>query len=109
MRGWVRQYQRINARFFLLDLETEAGTYVKEFVSPRPPSFPCPPCFLSSGHMSGKVSPRVGGIRLNGRGAWALCWVQVHGDMGRTQPSLAGLLQCDAADILQLDVVAVQH
>jgi tRNA U54 and U55 pseudouridine synthase Pus10 len=37
--------QRINARFFLLDLETEAGTYVKEFV---------------------------------------------HGDMGRTQPSLAG-------------------
>ena len=34
---------------------------------------------------------------------------QVHGDMGRTQPSLAGLLRCDAADILQLDVVAVEH
>lgn len=56
--------QRLNDRFFLLDLETEAGTYVKEFV---------------------------------------------HGDMGRTQPSLAGLLKSDAADILQLDVVAVQH
>jgi len=56
--------QRLNEHFFLLDLETEAGTYVKEFV---------------------------------------------HGDMGRTQPSLAGLLQSDAADILQLDVVAVQH
>jgi hypothetical protein len=24
--------QRINQRFFILDLETEAGTYVKEFV-----------------------------------------------------------------------------
>ena len=33
MRAWlVCGWQRINARFFLLDLETEAGTYVKEFV-----------------------------------------------------------------------------
>ena len=60
----VLQLERVNERFYLLDLETEAGTYVKEFV---------------------------------------------HGDMGRTQPSLAGLLQCDAADILQLDVVSVQQ
>ena len=60
----VLQLQRVNERFYLLDLETEAGTYVKEFV---------------------------------------------HGDMGRTQPSLAGLLKCDAADILQLDVVSVQQ
>lgn len=56
------QLTRVNARFFLLDLQTEAGTYVKEFV---------------------------------------------HGDLGRTRPSLGSLLGCDA-DILQLDVTAVE-
>jgi hypothetical protein len=45
--------QRINQRFFILDLETEAGTYVKEFVHgvyvctcvhfPPPPNF-CGAC-----------------------------------------------------------------
>ena len=106
---WCRQ--RINARFFLLDLETEAGTYVKEFVSTRtlapPPVLP----LLPTGHMSSQVQQSVGAGR--GSTEWhrvvGSCWAQVHGDMGRTQPSLAGLLQCDAADILQLDVVAVQH
>ena len=39
MRAWlVCGWQRINARFFLLDLETEAGTYVKEFVRFIPPA-----------------------------------------------------------------------
>mmetsp|Transcript_21429 Transcript_21429/g.70985 ORF Transcript_21429/g.70985 Transcript_21429/m.70985 type:complete len:529 (-) Transcript_21429:46-1632(-) len=54
--------ERVNDRFFLLDLETEAGTYIKEFV---------------------------------------------HGDLGRTRPSVGGLLCCEA-DILQLDVVGVE-
>ncbi|KAJ1490712.1 hypothetical protein T484DRAFT_1934619 [Baffinella frigidus] len=52
----------VNPRFLLLDLQTEAGTYVKEFV---------------------------------------------HGDLGRTRPSLGSLLHCDA-DILQLDVDQVE-
>lgn len=32
----------------------------------------------------------------------------VHGDMGRTRPNIGQLLGCGAADILQLDVVAVE-
>jgi tRNA pseudouridine synthase 10 len=49
----------INARAFLLDIETQAGTYVKELV---------------------------------------------HGDRGRTTPSVSSLLRCPV-DILQLDVL----
>jgi hypothetical protein len=49
----------LNDHFFLLDITTSAGTYVKEFV---------------------------------------------HGDLGRTVPSIYSLLNCQA-DILQLDVV----
>ena len=51
--------QIINAHFFVLDLTTSAGTYVKEFV---------------------------------------------HGDLGRTEPSISSMLGC-ACDILQLDVI----
>jgi tRNA pseudouridine synthase 10 len=53
---------RIAPRFALLDLTTQAGTYVKEFV---------------------------------------------HGDFGRTVPSLGDMLNCEA-DILQLDVLGVR-
>ena len=52
----------ITSRFILLDLTTQAGTYVKEFV---------------------------------------------HGDFGRTTPSLGDILGCEA-DILQLDVLGVR-
>ncbi|KAH7820122.1 putative tRNA pseudouridine [Monocercomonoides exilis] len=52
----------ISPHYFILHLETSAGTYVKEFV---------------------------------------------HGDMGRTQPNIGGLLSCDA-DILQLDVLELK-
>lgn len=48
-------------QFFVLDVEAQAGTYIKEFV---------------------------------------------HGDSGRTKPSVSSLLGCDA-DILQLDVLRV--
>jgi len=51
----------INPNFFVLELRTQAGTYIKEFI---------------------------------------------HSDLGRTQPSLGSLLQCEA-DILQLDVMSV--
>jgi tRNA pseudouridine synthase 10 len=51
----------INSHFFQLSVETQAGTYIKEFV---------------------------------------------HGDLGRTTPSVADLLGC-RADILQLDVEGV--
>ena len=54
---------RLAAHFIQLDLETQAGTYVKEFV---------------------------------------------HGDFGRTVPSVGSLLGCEA-DILQLDVVGLKH
>ena len=50
-----------NPRFGVLELDTSAGMYIKEFV---------------------------------------------HGDLGRTEPSLASLAGCDA-DILQLDVLDV--
>ena len=50
-----------NPRFGVLELDTSAGMYIKEFV---------------------------------------------HGDLGRTEPSLASLVGCDA-DILQLDVLDV--
>ena len=53
---------RISPRFLQLDLTTQAGTYVKEFV---------------------------------------------HGDLGRTRPSVGSLLGCEA-DILQLDVMGLQ-
>mmetsp|Transcript_21295 Transcript_21295/g.68050 ORF Transcript_21295/g.68050 Transcript_21295/m.68050 type:complete len:181 (-) Transcript_21295:103-645(-) len=53
---------RLAPRFASLDLTTQAGTYVKEFV---------------------------------------------HGDFGRTSPSLGDLLGCEA-DILQLDVLGVR-
>ena len=49
----------VNANFFLLDLVTSAGTYVKEFV---------------------------------------------HGDFGRTEPSVSSIMGCQC-DILQLDVM----
>lgn len=51
----------LSDQFFLLDIEAQAGTYIKEFV---------------------------------------------HGDNGRTTPSVSSLLGCDA-DILQLDVMKV--
>jgi len=51
----------VNPHFFLLDVTTQAGTYVKEFV---------------------------------------------HGDRGRTQPSVGSILGCEA-DILQLDVTGL--
>lgn len=54
----VSHVEPLNQRWFLMDLETSAGTYVKEFV---------------------------------------------HGDRGRTRPSVASLLGC-RCDILQLDV-----
>eukprot|EP01080_Neovahlkampfia_damariscottae_P011915 gene11915-5320_t len=50
---------KINHHFLILDLTTQAGTYIKEFV---------------------------------------------HGDLGRTIPSLGSILECNA-DILQLDVL----
>ena len=49
-------------RFFLLELDTQAGTYIKEFV---------------------------------------------HGDFGRTSPSVGEILGCEA-DILQLDVTDIE-
>eukprot|EP00871_Galdieria_phlegrea_P001856 jgi/Galph1/2671/GphlegSOOS_G1370.1 len=55
-------FHLLNSNFACVDLVTDAGTYVKEFI---------------------------------------------HGDLGRTQPHLGGLLGCEA-DILQLDVLAVQ-
>ncbi|CAN0236997.1 unnamed protein product [Discosporangium mesarthrocarpum] len=51
----------INAHFFVLNVTTSGGTYIKEFI---------------------------------------------HGDLGRTNPSIASLLGCQA-DILQLDVVGI--
>lgn len=54
-------FEVINSHSLLVDLETQAGTYIKEFI---------------------------------------------HGDFGRTNPSLGSLLQCDA-DILQLDVHSI--
>ena len=53
----------LTPRFFTLDVTTQAGTYVKEFV---------------------------------------------HGDLGRTEPSVGSLLGCDA-DILQLDVLGLHE
>ena len=54
---------QLSGRFLQLDLTTQAGTYVKEFV---------------------------------------------HGDFGRTVPSLGSLLKCEA-DILQLDVLGLHE
>ena len=54
--------EKLGSRFLQLDLTTQAGTYVKEFV---------------------------------------------HGDFGRTAPSLGALLGCEA-DIIQLDVMGLQ-
>ena len=54
--------EKLGSRFLQLDLTTQAGTYVKEFV---------------------------------------------HGDFGRTSPSLGALLGCEA-DIIQLDVMGLQ-
>lgn len=53
--------EQLSSRFLMLDLTTQAGTYVKEFV---------------------------------------------HGDFGRTLPSIGSLLGCEA-DILQLDVMGL--
>lgn len=53
----------VSNHFFVLDVEAQAGTYIKEFI---------------------------------------------HGDHGRTTPSVASFLGCDV-DILQLDVVRIEH
>ena len=57
---WMK-IESINSNFVILELNTESGTYIKEFVT---------------------------------------------GDLGRTVPSFANLVECQA-DILQLDVVNV--
>lgn len=57
------EFKYVDEHHILLDLVTQAGTYVKEFV---------------------------------------------HGDLGRTRPSIRELLQVSAADLLALDVVDVQ-
>jgi tRNA pseudouridine synthase 10 len=70
----------VNPRFGVLELDTSAGMYIKEC------GYPCAP-------------PH--------RRASSLCPRRfVHGDLGRTEPSLASLAGCDA-DILQLDVLNV--
>lgn len=58
----LRRCEGRGPHFAMLELRTQAGTYIKEFV---------------------------------------------HGDMGRTSPSVASLLGCDA-DILELDVMGVE-
>ena len=69
-----------NPRFGVLELDTSAGMYIKEC------GYPCAP----SRRRASSLCPR----RF------------VHGDLGRTEPSLASLAGCDA-DILQLDVLDV--
>jgi len=54
-------FERISAKYLLMNLETEAGTYIKEFV---------------------------------------------HGDRGRSEPSVSSILGC-RCDILQLDVISI--
>lgn len=55
------EFEIINPNFLIVDLETQAGTYIKEFI---------------------------------------------HGDLGRTNPNLGAILDCEA-DILQLDVLSI--